>query len=212
MTDGRFEHQVDPDLHPGLEVYRMLGFEEADFSPDNLARMRTTMAEFMTAVQAELRDNEGVTSEDRAVAGPDGNKIPVRVYWPINRNPVEALQEFIGSMAVAWIWATLTCLIRAAKPTLADLRAWWSRSTIGWPLSIPIRPRSRTAMRGWYGWRTIQRTWGSTRRGSQWLGLVRVEAWLPGSVCWRGTEVGRLFWDPFVKQRAHLGGLARAVG
>ena len=97
MTGSRFEHQVDPEVKPGLDVYRMLGFESADFSSDNLARIRTTMSEFLAAARAELPDNTEVTSEDRAVVAADGHKIPVRVYWPNDRNPVEALP------AVYWI-------------------------------------------------------------------------------------------------------------
>ena len=97
MTGSRFEHQVDRELNSGLELYRTLGFEVADFSPDSLTRMRTTMSEFQAAARAELPDNTEVTSEDLAVVVADGHKIPVRVYWPNDRNPVEALP------AVYWI-------------------------------------------------------------------------------------------------------------
>lgn len=91
MTGSRFERQVDRELNPGLELYRTLGFETADFSPDSLARIRTTMSEFLTSARAELPDNTEVISKDRAVAGADGNEIPVRVYGPFDRDPVEAL-------------------------------------------------------------------------------------------------------------------------
>lgn len=91
MTGSRFERQVDRELNPGLELYRTLGFETADFSPDSLAGIRTMMSEFLTSARAELPDNTEVTSEDRTVVAADGHKVPVRVYWPVDRDPVEAL-------------------------------------------------------------------------------------------------------------------------
>ncbi|MBY5162170.1 alpha/beta hydrolase [Nitriliruptoria bacterium AS10] len=65
----------------------MLGFDETDFSPDNLARMRATLTGFMAAAQAELTDNDGVASEDRVAPGPDDNDVPVRVYRPVDHDP-----------------------------------------------------------------------------------------------------------------------------
>lgn len=98
MTGSRFEHQVDPEVKPGLDVYRLLGFESvANFSPDNLARMRTTISEFLAAGRAELPDNTEAISEDRAVVAADDHMIPIRLYWPVDRNPVKALP------AVYWI-------------------------------------------------------------------------------------------------------------
>jgi acetyl esterase/lipase len=87
MAETRFERQVDPELLPGLEVYRMLGFENADFTGDSLAAMRTARTEFMAAALAELPDNDRVVSEDRTVPGPDGNDVPVRIYRPVDHDP-----------------------------------------------------------------------------------------------------------------------------
>lgn len=55
------------------------------------------MSELLAVAQAELPNNTEVTSEDRAVVEADSHKMPVRVYWPVDRKPVEALP------AVYWI-------------------------------------------------------------------------------------------------------------
>lgn len=97
MAQTRFEQQLDPEVVEALEVYRILGFENTDFSEENLATMRATLAEFMATAMAELPDNDNVVSEDRTVPGPDGNDIPIRIYRPADADPDTALP------AIYWI-------------------------------------------------------------------------------------------------------------
>lgn len=86
----------------------MLGFESTDFSPDNLATMRTTIKELMAAAQAELPDVPGVTSSDAAAPGPDGNDVPARTTgrWTTTRPP--HCPRSTGSTVAGWCWATST--------------------------------------------------------------------------------------------------------
>lgn len=78
-----FDTRMDPDLAPGLDVYRALGFEEGSLSGEGLATVRAKFDEFMEMAQGMIPPNDRVTSEDREVPGPDGNQIPVRIYRPV---------------------------------------------------------------------------------------------------------------------------------
>ncbi len=51
-----------------------MGFENTDFSDENLATTRATVTAFRAAAMAELPANDKVVSEDRTVPGPDGRR------------------------------------------------------------------------------------------------------------------------------------------
>lgn len=95
MTVPTFDHRVDPALAPGLDVFRRLGHESAEFHGEPLARMRVTMREVLAelATGDELHDVDVV---DRLVPAEDGHEVPVRTYVATDLDPA-------GVPAVLWI-------------------------------------------------------------------------------------------------------------
>lgn len=78
------EQRMDPTLAPGLEVYRMLGFDSDDLSGETLIQMRVTLGELMTAMAAELPPNEAVKTTEHVARNSDGGEMAMRVHRPVN--------------------------------------------------------------------------------------------------------------------------------
>lgn len=81
---GVIEERMDPELAAGIEVYRMLGLDQTDFSDTALATMRGTLAAVTEAAAAELPPNDAVTTTQVVVPDADGGEMAVRVHRPVD--------------------------------------------------------------------------------------------------------------------------------
>ena len=78
-----FEERIDPELVPGLEVYRMLGFTEPRLEGDVISVMREKLAELRAFAGTQMPPNDRVTRSDHLASGPEGARdVPVRLYRP----------------------------------------------------------------------------------------------------------------------------------
>jgi acetyl esterase/lipase len=79
----RFEERMDPELAPGLEIYKQLGFERQELDAEAIVSLRAQVAQVFSAMSSQAPPTEGVAKEDRMVPGPDGGpELHVRVYRP----------------------------------------------------------------------------------------------------------------------------------
>jgi len=80
-----FEERIDPELLPGLEVYRLLGFTEQRLEGEVIQAIRAKLAEFRELAGSTLPPNDRVARTDHLAPGPEGAPdVPVRLYRPVD--------------------------------------------------------------------------------------------------------------------------------
>ena len=91
------EERIDPALAPGLEVYRMLGFEDPGLSLDAIPAMRATLTAIMEGAAAEIPPNERVETRVVEAVDADGGSMELRVHRPVDaEGPLPALYWIHG--------------------------------------------------------------------------------------------------------------------
>lgn len=86
-----FQANLDPELAPGLEAFKAMGFTGEGVDLANLPAMRaqmvaTLLAQVEEAVSSQAAGTERVSTEDHRVPGPAGAPdVVVRVYRPADR-------------------------------------------------------------------------------------------------------------------------------
>jgi acetyl esterase/lipase len=86
-----FQTNLDPELAPGLEAYRAMGFTGGGIDLANLPAMRAQIEALLRAqieemARSQTAPTERVRTEDRRVPGPSGApEVMVRIYRPTDR-------------------------------------------------------------------------------------------------------------------------------